>query len=144
MTLCFHHYECLLYMILFLVRLLVYVVDCSASCSPANLSEVVYLVALLAFLSICWALSRFIHGSTVFVIFLCGHLTGVCSFLPVCFCSSLTACILSNSFISLRLLITTNWALWASTLYFHVNTSSLVTFAFSLAFVSLLIISANN
>ena len=49
-----HHVSVIVF---FLVRFLLYLVDCSAFCTPANLSEVVHLVALHLFISICWASS---------------------------------------------------------------------------------------
>ena len=49
----------------------------------------------------------------------------------------------SNSFVSVRLLIMADLALWASTLFAQHNTFSLVTSAFSSVWSSYIIISAN-
>ena len=50
----------------FLVRFLLCIVDCSASCTPANVTDMFYFVALQAFLSICWASYGLKAGSTFF------------------------------------------------------------------------------
>ena len=52
----------------FLVRFLLYIVDCYASCTPTNLSEMVHLVTLCTFLSMYWASSGLLAGSTVLAI----------------------------------------------------------------------------
>ena len=57
----------------FRFRLLLNIVDYSASCTPANLLEVVNLVALHAFLTTSWALSGLMAASTVFPILLHIH-----------------------------------------------------------------------
>ena len=117
----------------FLVRLLLYIVDCSYSCTSANCSEMVHLVGFYTFLSKCWVSSQLMAGSTVFVIFLHRHFN---------------RCIVFSHFASVhlllfvpceilspysKLLMTTDWTPWAPTLLPMLRLGSLVTFAFSLS-----------
>ena len=89
-------------------------VDHTAPSTPAYIFKIVELSTFVTPLSICQESSQFVFLSKVFTFSLHGECV-CCWFLSVCLPSFST--IPSNLFVSYKLLITTVWAPWTSTLF---------------------------
>ena len=111
-------------------------VDCAATGTSAYIFKMVKFATFVTSLSTYWAPSQFVFLSAIFTSSSCGEYV-CCGFMSV-YLTSFCA-IVSNLFVSCKLLLSSAWALWASTYFAQISTFPLYMIVFSSHFVSFLI-----